>query len=79
MGGRRKVPEEIRPVHEAWEELREEYSNLQIAWSGPPTVSQAANAQAVQALTGCTRRLREIIAEFYPEPDEDDEDDDEAV
>ncbi|MET4034932.1 MULTISPECIES: hypothetical protein [unclassified Bradyrhizobium] len=73
---KRKVPEAIRPVIEAWEELRFEFVELQIAWSGPPTVSQAANAQIVQAMTECTRRLREISAEFYPV--EDDDDDDEA-
>jgi hypothetical protein len=72
--GKRKTSEEIRPVHEAWEELRREFQDLMIA--SAPTVSQAANAQAVQAMTECTRRLREIAAEFYPD---DVEDDDEAV
>ena len=73
--GKRKVPEEIRPVVEAWEELRREFQDLQIASASVPTMPQAAGSQAVQALTECTRRLREIGAEFFPVPDDDDDED----
>ncbi len=74
MGRERKaVTERARPMREAWDELRDVYVDvLNVA----VFEQQAAGAQAVQALTECTRRLREIKAEFKVE---DDEDDDEAV
>jgi hypothetical protein len=74
MGRERKaVSERARPLQEAWDELREEYVYV-LTRVAVEAGQQAAGAQAVQALTECTRRLRDIVAEFYPP--EDDEDDD---
>ena len=63
--------ERTQPLREAWEELHAAYRTvlLQVGFE-----AVSPGAEAVQAMTECTRRLREIAADF---PD-DDEDDDEA-
>ena len=74
--GKGKVREEIRPLFEALDDLKE-VTRYDIAmWLGHRDGWQAAGAKAVQALTECTRQLRDIAAEFFPV--EDDEDDDKA-
>ena len=70
--GKGKVREEIRPLFEALDDLKE-VTRYDIAmWLGHRDGWQAADAQAVQALTDCTRRLREIAAEFFPVEDDED-------
>lgn len=71
---KKAAQERTRPLREAWDELRWVFQTvvIEVALNAK---SQAAGAQAVQAMTECTRRLREIAADF---PD-DDEDGDEAV
>jgi hypothetical protein len=66
------IKEPVQPLQEALDELKEAYRDVAI-WAGHREGWQAAGAQAVQAMTECTRRLREISAEYYPV--EDDEDD----
>ena len=65
--------ERTQPLREAWDELHEAFLTvvLQVAVEAG---AQAAGAQAVQALTECTRRLRDIAADDV----EGDEDHDEA-
>jgi hypothetical protein len=66
--------ERTQPLQEAWEELHEAYLTM-VVQVAVDAGAQAAGAQAVQALTECTRRLDEIAADFGFD---DDEDDDEA-
>jgi hypothetical protein len=66
-----KIPEQIQPLMEAWEELREARQDVAFLVG-----DRAGLAQAVQALTECERRLREIIAEYAPVADGGDEEDD---
>jgi hypothetical protein len=70
-----KVSEEVRPLFEALDDLKEVVQFDIAIRLGHRDGWQAAGAQAVQALTECTRRLREIAAEFFPvEPDDDEAD-----
>ena len=68
--------ERTQPLREAWDELHEAFLTvvLQVAVEAG---AQAAGAQAVQALTECTRRLRDIAADGV-EGDEAHEPNDEA-
>jgi hypothetical protein len=78
MGGEKKAASErTRPLREAWDELHEEF--VTVVRVAVEAGEQAAGAQAVQAVTECTRRLRDIVADFGFDDVEDDEDDDEAV
>ena len=71
MGGARTrsekkaAQERVKPLREAWEELRGAFTTVGIHVA-LEAESQAAGAQTVQAMTECTRRLREIVAEFDP-------------
>jgi hypothetical protein len=79
MGGEKKAASErTRPLREAWDELHEEFVTVLVRVA-VEAGEQAAGAQAVQAVTECTRRLRDIVADFGFDDVEDDEDDDEAV
>ena len=64
--------ERTQPLREAWEELHEAFLTVafQVALEAG---AQAAGAQAVQAVTECTRRLREIAADDVDEDEDDDE------
>jgi hypothetical protein len=55
--------ERTQPLREAWEELHAAYRTVLVQVGFEP-VSQAAGAEALQAVTECTRRLREIAADF---------------
>jgi len=85
MGGERKAKstaasERTQPLREAWDELHEACVTV-VVQVAVEAGAQAAGAQAVQAVTECTRRLRDIAADFGFDDVEDDdvEDDDEAV
>ncbi len=77
MGGKRKATaERTQPLQEAWEELHEAFLTVVIQVAIEAEGAQAAGAQAVQTVTECTRRLRDIATDFGFD---DVEDDDEAV
>ncbi len=69
----RAVSERTQPLREALDELHEAFLTV-VVQVAAEAGAQAAGAQAVQAVTECTQRLRDIAAEF-----DDVEDDDEAV